>query len=111
LVALHSHSVPLELSGLSPAETLELVRSLFGDAPNVERFADFVHERTLGSPLYAVELCRQLVAEEIIRYSGGLWTLPVQRPDAHLPAALEEALSSRIQVLGDSARSLAECLS
>src|SRR5262249_41684075 len=39
------------------------------------------------------------------------WTLPVNRPDADVPVALEEALSSRIHLLSEPARSLAECLS
>jgi serine/threonine-protein kinase len=110
-VALQAHSSTIELVGLDASETLELSRSLFGDAPNVERFADWLHERTAGSPLHAVELCRQLVAKQVIRYSGGLWTLPADRPDADLPTALEEALSIRIDALGESARSLAECIS
>jgi hypothetical protein len=111
LHALHTHSTTIELGGLSEGETLELVRSLFADAPNAERFADWLHERTAGSPLHALELCRQLVTKQVIRYSGGVWTLPISRPDANLPAALEEALSIRIESLGLHARSLAECLS
>ena len=111
LAALRNHSSLIELIGLSAPEMLELVRSLFGDAPNVERFAEWLHERTAGSPLHAVEMCRQLAAKQVIRYSGGLWTLPVERPDAELPAALGDALSIRIASLGEPARALAECLS
>jgi hypothetical protein len=111
LAALRAHSDTIELGGLGEDDTQELVRSLFGDAPNAERFADWLHERTAGSPLHAVEICRQLVAKQVIRHSGGLWTLPVNRPDAEFPAALEEALSVRLDALSDSARSLAECLS
>jgi hypothetical protein len=111
LAALSAHSSIVELGGLTENEIQALVRSLFGDAPNAERFAGWLHERTAGSPLHAAEICRQLVAKEVIRHSGGLWTLPVNRPDAELPAALEEALSARLDALGESARSLAECLS
>jgi hypothetical protein len=111
LAALRAHSSVVELGGLTEGDTLELVRSLFGDAPNAERFAGWLHERTAGSPLHAVEICRQLVAKQVIRHTGGLWTLPVNRPDADLPVALEEALSVRLDALGEGARSLAECLS
>ena len=111
LNVLHAHSSTLDLEGLDESDMLELVGSLFADAPNAERFSGWLHERTAGSPLHALEICRQLVAKEVIRYSAGVWTLPVTRPDANLPAALEEALSSRLSSLGTPARSLAECLS
>jgi hypothetical protein len=111
LVTLRSQCTRLELDGLSPAETLELSRSLFGDAPNVERFAEWLHGRTAGSPLHCIEISRQLVARDVVRYMGGLWVLPVDRPDAELPAALEDALSIRLGLLGAPARALAESLS
>ena len=111
LVTLRGQCARLGLDGLSPAETLELARSLFGDAPNVERFAEWLHGRTAGSPLHCIEISRQLVARDVIRYMGGMWALPVDRPDAGLPAALEDALSIRLGLLTAPARALAECLS
>jgi Protein kinase domain/AAA ATPase domain len=111
LVTLRSQCTRFELDGLSPAETLELSRSLFGDAPNVERFAEWLHGRTAGSPLHCIEISRQLVARDVVRYMGGMWVLPVDRPDAELPAALEDALSIRLGLLTAPARALAESLS
>jgi len=111
LQALRNQCARASLPGLEPKETLELVRSLFGDVPNVERFGEWLHGRTLGSPLHCMEITRQLVQRKVIRYSGGLWLLPVERPDAELPAALEDALLTRLDQLGSPARSLAECLS
>jgi hypothetical protein len=111
LVTLRGQCERISLAGLSPAETLELSRSIFGDAPNVERFAEWIHGRTAGSPLHCVEISRQLVARRVVRYMGGLWVLPVDRPDSELPAALEDALSIRLASLSEQARGLAECLS
>jgi hypothetical protein len=111
LEALRSHSQRIELTGLSSNEMLELVRSLFGDAPNIKRFAEWLHGRTAGSPLHAMEITRHLVAKQIVRYSGGLWTLPLDRPDAEIRDALGDALSIRIGLLTPPARALAECLS
>jgi hypothetical protein len=111
LARLRAQSDRIALSGLSGAETLELTRSLFGDAPNAERFAEWLHGWTAGSPLHSLEISRQLVAREIIRYSAGIWMLPSDRPLAGLPGALEDALSVRIGSLSDAARGLAECLS
>ncbi len=111
LQALSVHTSLCTLSGFAESETVDLVHSLFGDAPNVPRFGAWLHERTAGSPLHAIEICRQLTATQVIRYAGGVWTLPVHRPDTELPAALGDALALRIGRLSDRARALAECLS
>lgn len=111
LSTLRSSSSSIELGGLSPAETLELARSLFDETPNLERFAEWLHGRTAGSPLHCIEISRQLVTQKVLRHVGGVWVLPVERPDAELPAALEDALSIRLAALGKEARGLAECLS
>ncbi len=111
LASFRARCTSLSLGGLAPAETLELARSIFGDAPNVERFAGWMHGLTAGSPLHFLEVTRQLVAKQRIRYAGGIWMLPVERPDAELPGALEDALHQRVRSLGEDARRLAECLS
>jgi hypothetical protein len=111
LAALRDQATRIELTGLSSVEMLELARSVFGDAPNVERFADWLYERTAGSPLHALEISRQLLAKEVIRYTAGLWTLPDDAPDAELPEALGDALSVRLSLLSEPARILVECLS
>jgi hypothetical protein len=111
LVSLRGQCARSSLYRLSPAETLELVRSFFGGAPNVERLADWLHGRTAGSPLHCVEILRQLVAKQVVRYIDGVWALPAERPNVELPAALEDALLVRLAALGGDARGLAECLS
>jgi hypothetical protein len=111
LRTLQDHASRMELAGMSASEILELVRSLFGNAPSVERFAEWLFERTAGSPLHALEISKQLLAKNVIRYSAGVWTLPDRAPEAELPAALGDALSIRIALLSEPARVLAECLS
>jgi tRNA A-37 threonylcarbamoyl transferase component Bud32 len=111
LATLQERSTRIELAGLTSAEVFELARSIFGDAPNVERFADWLYQRTAGSPLHVLEISRQLFAKDIIRYTAGVWTLPDDEPDTELPAALGDALSARVALLSEPARILAECLS
>lgn len=111
LLSLRGQCTRVSLSRLSPAETLELVSSLFGGAPNVERLADWLHGRTAGSPLHCVEILRQLVAKEVVRYIDGVWALPADRPNAELPAALEDVLLTRLATLSEDARGFVECLS
>lgn len=111
LAALQRRSRALQLASFTQAETDELVRSAFGGAPNAERFSSWLHGRTAGIPLYVIELCRQLIDKGIIRYAGGVWTLPVERPDEHVPEALGDAMTLRLTSLSEPARALAECLS
>jgi tetratricopeptide (TPR) repeat protein len=102
-----------ERQGLRPltvADMHELTRSLFGDAPKVERFAEWLFDWTAGSPLHALEISRQLLARDVIRYTAGVWTLPDRPPETGLPAALSDALSARAETLSGGARILAECL-
>ncbi len=111
LATLRGRVAPIVLEGLSPSETRELCHSLFGDARNIGRFADWLYERTAGSPLHCIEISRSLLAARVIRYVDGMWSLPAELPDAELPKGLEEALSLRLVALGGPARGLAECLS
>jgi hypothetical protein len=111
LSALQAHCTPMTLSPLSARETMQLARSLFGDAANLERYADFLYARTAGNPLHCLEISRQLVAQRVIRYLEGNWALPTERPDAVVPGALESALCARLEALTPVARNLAECLS
>ena len=111
LSILREHCQTLHLSNLAASETLALARSLFGDAPNVERFAEWLHGRTAGSPLHCVEISRQLVAQDVIQHEAGMWALPAARPHAELPEALEGALSIRLASLGSRALALAQSLS
>jgi hypothetical protein len=89
----------------------ELTRSLFGEAPGAARFAQWLSACTAGSPLHALELSRQLLARNAIRYSAGVWTLPDRAPDAEAPTGLHDALLTRLTLVGESARELVECLS
>jgi hypothetical protein len=111
LSVLREQCQTLALANLAPPETLALARSLFGDAPNVERFAEWLHNRTAGSPLHCVEISRQLIAQDVISYEGGMWVLPASRPHIELPEALEGALSIRVANLSPKALSLAQSLS
>jgi hypothetical protein len=111
LTALLPHCERVSLGPLDEDETLELARSLFGEAANLARFSEFLYARTAGNPLHCIEVARQLIDARVIRYLDGNWALPAERPDMALPTALEGALSARLASLSQPARQLAECLS
>ncbi len=102
----------LRFGHLARDEMRLLARSLFGETPHVERFGEWLHDRSAGSPLHALELVRHMVAREVIRYEAGYWVLPVRHGEAEvaLPEALEAALSLRLAGLRPEALALAQAL-
>jgi hypothetical protein len=98
------------LSGLSVTDTHALVRSWFGDAPNSERLAQWLHRLSGGDPLHLTELSHFLVSQGIARYLDGTWVLPQELPQG-LPARVEEAQDFRLDELGAGALALASALS
>jgi hypothetical protein len=110
LVTLRSLCERVVLTEMSAVETRELCRSIFGDAPNLERFAGWLHGHTAGSPSYGIETLRRLVADRALRHIDGMWVLPADRPDAKLPGDLRKVLLARVASLGDAARRVAGCL-
>ena len=100
-------STTLELEPLTQAQTAELLRSVFGDVPNVDAVAADVHRITAGNLRDIMRLAQHLVTETAIRYSAGAWRLPARLSAAELPASMADALRARIARLSLSARTIA----
>jgi hypothetical protein len=82
-------SQQIELLPLKPDETRAFAEALFGDVPNVNRFADWLHVTSAGNPLQALELSRYAVAKRLARYTDGLWVLPSDLARAAAPLGAE----------------------
>lgn len=52
----------LRACGPDDAHTLQLVRSLFGEVPHVERVSDWLFRSAAGSPKLTLELAEHLLA-------------------------------------------------
>jgi Protein kinase domain/AAA ATPase domain len=111
MAVLRGRCATLTLNNLRATETGVLARSLFGAVPNVERFAEWLHDTTAGNPLHCIETARHLVAADIIRHEDGLWLLPVSRPSLPVPSGLDGALALRLSELEPAASELARSLS
>jgi hypothetical protein len=106
---LRSLCEPIALEPLSAEETKALMRSVFGDVPNLELCAGRIHRLAQGSPRVSMELAQHLCDRGLVRYEAGRFTLPAAL-DEELPATLAASLSSRLRRLGDDARELALAL-
>ncbi|HKU38619.1 MAG TPA: protein kinase [Polyangiales bacterium] len=108
LQALSRRSTPLVLEPMTDEQTRELLRSVFGDASNLEMLAREIHEVALGNPRQTMELAQHLVDRGILRYALGTWTLPQRLAAEDLPRNASDALRARVLSLSPYARFLGE---
>ncbi len=100
----------LRLDGLSPDETAELVRGLFGELSNAPLLADWIARVAQGSPLHSVEVARELVERGSMVYADGRWTLRDPPRKSELPQGMAAAVSERVASLAPAANALGELL-
>jgi tetratricopeptide (TPR) repeat protein len=103
-------AVPIDVEPLSAEQSEALMRSVFGDVPNLPHCAARIHALAHGSPRVAMELAQHLVDRGMARYSAGSWSLPSQLSEHDLPADLHASLLARVSRLSDDARELVDAL-
>ena len=85
LASLRGQATRMRLLPLTPSELLELLRSVFGQVPYLERLAERLHRASDGNPAYCLELAQHLVHSGLATYQDGTWNLP-RRARAREPA-------------------------
>ncbi len=108
---MRQRSSRLKLAGLSADACEELVKSLFGQVPNVGRVANLLFERSAGAPQQLMDLAQILVRRKIAKYGAGTWVLPQDVATEELPSQADEILANRVAGLSPGARELVETLS
>ncbi|HKU44062.1 MAG TPA: AAA family ATPase, partial [Polyangiales bacterium] len=101
----------IELTPLSPSQSEQLLRSVFGEVPNLPFVAAHIQRLAQGNPRAIMELAEHLVERGLCRYEGGSWSLPRALNDHDLPSSLADALESRLRLLSGDARALCEAAS
>ncbi|MET0386629.1 MAG: serine/threonine-protein kinase [Polyangiales bacterium] len=94
------------LQPLDAMETLQLLRSLFGEPPGLERLAAWVQHASAGVPRAVVDLAHHAVDAGVVRYLAGQFTIAEQVELARLPSGFEAAITQRVAALPDPAREL-----
>jgi tetratricopeptide (TPR) repeat protein len=98
------------LPAFVPDSTLEMLRSAFGDVPNLPRLADKLHERSGGNPQHCLDLVSHLLHQDVVHHQGGTWILPLELQDEQLPDTFDAVLDRSFERLGRSAKLLAQVL-
>lgn len=100
----------IELEPLPELETEALLESVFGEVPNLQTLARYVHERALGNPRATMELAQALVDRGVLHYELGSWSLPGEFATDALPATLLEVRRAKLSELSADARELVRLL-
>jgi len=111
LTSLRNQATRLRLLPLKASELLELLRSVFGQAPYLERLAERLYRESDGNPAYCLDLAQHLVASGLARYRDGNWSLPAELADDSFPRSRRDVHVALLEVLSDDARKLARSLS
>jgi tetratricopeptide (TPR) repeat protein len=72
---LWNSSRQLTLRPLEPEASRALLSSVFGDAPNLDRFSALCERRCLGNPRHLMECAQAAIDAGLARYSGGAWAI------------------------------------
>ncbi|MDD9935836.1 MAG: protein kinase [Myxococcales bacterium] len=110
LSLLRDGATVLRLGALSAEEGSQLLRSVFGEPPGLQRVADRIHGLSRGNPGTTMALAQHLVDSGQARYELGGWALPQGLGDRDLPHTLSDALAERLELLDPEARDLADAL-
>jgi hypothetical protein len=108
LAELASH---VTLPDLDRLQSSELVESMFGRVPNVERLSAWMFRVAHGNPKLTVACAEHLLSRNVVRYEAGTWLLPSDEIVESVPPDLVQALALRLQTLSAGALALAELLS
>ncbi|HVW26837.1 MAG TPA: protein kinase [Polyangiaceae bacterium] len=101
----------VQLSPLTHELSEELLRSVFGNGPDIGLLAHRIHGLAAGNPRDTLELAQHLVEERTIRYERGAWSVPGAFDARRLPATMAQALEARVAALSPGAREVARALS
>lgn len=110
LAVIRRHARVLALAPLDPEQSDALVRSVYGDAPNLKVVASWIRKLSDGKPRSCMELIEHLIERGVVRYERGSFVLPGSMQAEELPASLGEAIAAVIASLSPLARELAQIL-
>ena len=95
---------------LTPAESLELVDNLLGEADLPDVVRDHLARSAGGNPLFVEELLAMLVDRDVLRREEGRWTTG-ELPTLAVPPTIRSLIAARVDRLPDEQRLVLELAS
>lgn len=96
----------LLLPELDKTQTRRLFASVFGEVPNLATLVERLHALARGNPRDLLRVAQHLVDGQLVRYEGGVWTLPERLDDRDLPRDMADAMRVVLERLSPDARAL-----
>ncbi|MDD9966593.1 MAG: protein kinase [Myxococcales bacterium] len=100
----------LDLEPLSKEHTLQLLSSVFGGVGEAHKVVERIAAAAQGNPGAAMTYAQFLVDRGLVRYERGSWALPKDLSPDEMPESVSQALLSRLTVVSEDARELADAL-
>ena len=94
----------IALAPLSDAETVALVTGLLGQDSSVTGLTTLIVERACGNPLFAQEIVRDLVEQEVLLGPRGGYVSRTDVAEVRMPATVQATIAARIDRLGPTAK-------
>jgi predicted ATPase/tRNA A-37 threonylcarbamoyl transferase component Bud32 len=97
-----------KLRGFDEGDLAEYLESAFPHHAFPPEFVRLVHARTEGTPLFVVDLLRQLADREIIHAGSGVWRLEqsMENVESELPASVRSVIQRTVDRLDEADRRL-----
>jgi tetratricopeptide (TPR) repeat protein len=100
-----------KLVPLDKDEAEKLMRSIFGNVPNVGLLSHRIHDIAHGNPRDMMQLAQHLIDRKVVRYESGSWSVPDSFDASDLPATMAQAFEATVQSMATDAREIACALS
>jgi hypothetical protein len=104
---LNEASAEVQVGNLTREDAEQLLKSLFGEVPNLSQLAHRLHGLAAGNPRDLLGLAQHLVDHHVLSYEAGAWTLPRQIDAENLPSSMAQALRARLEQMSGPLRELA----
>ncbi|MEY4511924.1 MAG: hypothetical protein RLZZ450_4046, partial [Pseudomonadota bacterium] len=111
MTVLISGAQKLPLALLSRAEVGELAGHIFGEVPNVNRIAGWLHDESGGSPATCIDLVRTLLAQGDVEYTRGTFIVPAELEPGLAQESADASALHALRDLPESALRVAQLLS
>lgn len=104
----------LPLTALSQDDVKELLRTrLAGDVARIDELADVMHAQTGGNPLFAIQLLRSFIDDNVLGYDdpAHAWRANLSEiVDKRGISSVVELLAAKLDTLSSNAREVLRCL-
>lgn len=107
--ALREAASGIHLRPLTPHGVTALVKTAFGDVPQVLRTAKRLFAATRGSPERCMRVLQHWVDTGVVQYVGGAWTLPIEL-SADVLRHTQDLLEDRLKHCSEPAQQIARSL-